>query len=105
MSIFADREKAAERKFEQEQEFAFRLRARRNKLVGLWAAAKMGLTGAAASRYALELVDEITQHGDAPIIKKVFADLVAHGIPATEAEITQHLAASAARARRDLGDA
>lgn len=105
MSIFADREQAAERKFEREQEFAFKLRARRNKLLGLWAAAKMGLTGDAASRYALELVDEITQHGDAPIIKKVFADLVACGIRTTEAEITQHLAIFAARARRGLGGA
>jgi len=47
MPMFEDREKVAEREFEQERESAFKLRARRNKLLGMWAAGRMGLVGAA----------------------------------------------------------
>jgi hypothetical protein len=103
MSIFDDREKAAERNFAREQEVAFRIIARRNKLLGLWAAGKMGLEGDAATRYALDVVDaEITEHGDAGLIKKVHGDLVARGLSVTEAEIGQHLAVFGARARAQI---
>jgi hypothetical protein len=100
MSMFPDREKAAERKFERDQEAAFKMRARRYRQLGLWAAAKMGLTGDAAARYAREMLDaEITQHGDAPIIKKIHDDLIVHGVVIGEAEIAQELAAMASTAR------
>jgi hypothetical protein len=103
MPIFDEREKAAERTFVQEQAVAFRIIARRNKLLGLWAAGKMGLEGDAAARYALGVVDaEITEHGDAGLIKKVYSDLIARGVWATEAEIAQHLAVFAARARTQI---
>lgn len=100
MSMFPDREKAAERKFEQDQEAAFKMRAKRYRQLGLWAAAKMGLTGDAAARYAREMLDaEITQHGDAPIIRKVHEDLLVHGMVIGEAEIARELAVITARAR------
>jgi hypothetical protein len=103
MSIFDDREKAAEWNFVRELELAFRIMARRNKLLGLWAAGKMGLEGDAAARYALDVVDaEITEHGDAGLIKKVCGDLIARGLPVTAAEIGQHLAVFGARARAQI---
>ena len=103
MSMFDDREKAAERTFAREQEVAFRIIARRNRLLGLWAAEKMGLGGDAAARYALGVVDaEITEHGDTGLIKKVCRDLAAHGLPGTEAEIGQQLARLGAKARAQI---
>ncbi len=103
MSMFDDREKAAERNFAREQEVAFRITARRNKLLGLWAAGKMGLEGDAAARYALDVVDaEITEHGDAGLVKKVCGDLVVRGLSVTEAEVGQHLAVFGARARAQI---
>ncbi|MGH7090354.1 MAG: ATPase inhibitor subunit zeta, partial [Stellaceae bacterium] len=51
---FDDREKAFERKFERDQELAFKVRARRRRLLGLWAARQLGLSGAAAQSYADE---------------------------------------------------
>src|ERR1700747_102732 len=103
MSLFDDREKAAGRKFEWEQEMAFRITARRNKLLGLWAAGHMGLIGDAAARYALELVGaEITEHGDNPVIRKVCEDMIARGFPMTEAEVRNHLAAFGAKARAQI---
>lgn len=103
MSIFDEREKAAERDFMREQEVAFRITARRNRLLGLWAAGKMGLEGDAAARYALGVVDaEITEHGDPGLIRKVCGDLIARGLPVTEAEVGRHLAVFGARARAQI---
>lgn len=103
MPMFEDREKAAERKFEREQEFAFRVRARRNKLLGLWAAGHMGLTAEAAQRYAQAVVDaEINGHDDAAVINKVNADLIAGGTPVPCEHVAQQLAELAAVARRQL---
>lgn len=103
MSIFQEREKAAEQRFEHDQELAFKMVARRNKLLGRWAAAQLGLAGDRAERYALEIVDtEVTGHGDAAIIARISADFVANGFPMTQAEIRRHLDLFAARARREL---
>jgi hypothetical protein len=103
MSIFDEREKAAERNFVREQEVAFRILARRNKLMGLWAAGRMGLEGDAAARYALEVVDaEITEHGDAGLIKKIYGDLISRGLLVTETEIGDRLVMFGARARAQI---
>lgn len=103
MSIFEDREKAAERKFEQEQELSFRVVARRNRLLGLWAAARIGLVGDAAERYAVDLVQqEVTEHGDRAVVERIHADLVTAGAPASIEEIGVQLRHFAARARAQL---
>jgi hypothetical protein len=103
MPLFEDREKAAERQFVREQELAFRITARRNKLLGLWAAGKMGLVGDAAATYALSVVDaEVTEPGDLALARKVCGDLVARGLPATETEVGRHLAMFAAAARAQI---
>jgi hypothetical protein len=100
MAIFEDREKAAERQYVQETELAFKIRAHRNRLLGLWAAGRMGLTGDAASRYAMSLVEAaVGEHDDQVIIKRICDDLVVSGVPAIEQEVREHLQAFAVKAR------
>ena len=76
MTTFDDREKAAERKYVQEEEQAFKITARRNKLLGLWAAEKLGKRGADAEAYAREIIMmslEGNRHGR--MIEKLISDL------------------------------
>ena len=76
MSGFDEREKSFEAKFKQDQELQFKVKARRNKLLGLWAAGKLGLSGAAADAYAKEVVRaDFEAPGDDDVLKKVFGDL------------------------------
>ena len=101
--MFPDREKVAERKFEREQELAFQINARRNRLIGLWAAGQMGLTGEAASNYAMALVKaEVNTHGEGQIIERVCQDLVARGYIMSEMEVRRRLTSFAAMARRQI---
>jgi hypothetical protein len=103
MSILEDREKAAERLFVQENDLAFRIVAHRNNLLGRWAAGHMGLVGADAKRYAMSIVDaQVIAPGDAAIIKKVCADLVAHGVVTSEKDIRRQLQEFARKAYLDL---
>jgi hypothetical protein len=108
MPMFEDREKVAEREFEQEREFAFKVRGRRNKLLGMWAAGHMGLVGAAAERYARTVVDrEIVGHDDESVIAKIRRDLVASGSPMADEDIRAQMATLERRAhaqqRRQTG--
>jgi hypothetical protein len=80
MTTFDDREKAFERKFAQDEELRFRATARRNKLFGLWAAEKLGLSGSEAEDYAKSVVKaDFAQPGDDDVLGKVRADLEAKG--------------------------
>ncbi len=103
MPMFEDREKVAEREFEQQQEFAFKARALRNKLLGLWAARHMGLVGAAAERYARTVIDqEVVGHDDESVIGKVKRDLMAGGSPIADADVRKQLPILETRARAQL---
>jgi len=76
MTTFDDRENAFEAKFAHDSEMQFRAEARRNKLVGLWAAGLMGKSDDAAAAYALEVVSsDFEEAGDEDVIRKVVADL------------------------------
>ena len=76
MTSFDDRENAFESKFAHDSEMQFRAEARRNKLVGLWAAGLMGKTDDAAAAYALEVVSaDFEEAGDEDVVRKVVADL------------------------------
>ncbi|MES2539730.1 MAG: DUF1476 domain-containing protein [Pseudomonadota bacterium] len=76
MTSFDDRENAFESKFAHDSEMQFRAEARRNKLVGLWAAGLMGKTEDAAAAYALEVVSaDFEEAGDEDVVRKVVADL------------------------------
>ena len=80
MAGFNDREKGFEAKFRQDQELRFKVTARRNKLLGLWAAGERDLTGADADAYAREVVKaDFEEPGDDDVLRKVLGDLTAKG--------------------------
>ena len=70
MAAFDEREKDFEARYRHDQELQFKVKARRNKLLGLWAAARMGLTGDAAEAYAKEVVDAEFEGGERHVSKK-----------------------------------
>jgi len=81
MSSFDDREKAFESKFAHDEALRFRILARRGKLIGLWAAEKLGKTGDTAEEYAKSvLLSDLEVPGDADIIAKLLADLKPLGV-------------------------
>ncbi|MDP1965716.1 MAG: DUF1476 domain-containing protein [Reyranella sp.] len=85
MTTFNDREKSFEKKFEKDQELQFKVNARRNKLLGLWAAGLMGKSDADAEAYAKEVVvADFETPGDSDVIAKLVKDLAAAGKPTEE---------------------
>ena len=90
MSTFDDRENAFENKFAHDAEMQFKAEARRNKLLGLWAADLLGKSGDDAAAYAKEVVKaDFEEAGDEDVYRKVAGDL---GSKATEAEIRAKMA-------------
>lgn len=76
MTTFDDREHAFENKFAHDEDLRFKAEARRNKLLGLWAAGLLGKTGDAATGYAAEVVKaDFAEAGDEDVFRKVAADL------------------------------
>ncbi|HZQ02142.1 MAG TPA: DUF1476 domain-containing protein [Reyranella sp.] len=85
MTSFNEREKAFENKFEHEMELQFKARARKNKMLGLWAAGLMGKTGAAAENYARDIVmADFEAPGDHDVVHTLMRDLTAAGKPTEE---------------------
>lgn len=81
MAMFDDREKAFEAKFAHDDEMRFRILARRGKLIGLWAAEKLGKDGEAAEAHAKQvLLSDLEIPGDADIVAKLLADLAPLGV-------------------------
>jgi hypothetical protein len=81
MTTFDTREEGFEKKFAHDEELRFKANARRNKLLGLWAAEKLGISGDAANAYAKEVVmADFEEAGDDDVFKKVRKDLDAKGI-------------------------
>ena len=77
---FEDRKTAAEAKFKHDEEFKFKVTARRNKLLGLWAAGLMNIEGADADAYAKQVVvSDFEEPGDDDVLRKVLGDLQAKG--------------------------
>jgi hypothetical protein len=88
MTTFDKREEGFEKKFAMDEEQKFRAEARRNKLLGLWAAEKLGISGDAANAYAKEVVtSDFEQAGDGDVVQKVMGDLGAKGAAITEREL------------------
>jgi hypothetical protein len=102
MPTFDDREKEFEARFKHDQELQFKVKARRNRLLGLWAAARMGLEGAAAEAYAKEVVDAEFSGGDRSVVDKLCADLAAKGQGTTPAQVQFELDHLAERAKQQL---
>jgi len=88
MPSFEDREKEFEARFKHDQDLRFKVTARRNRLAGLWAAEKMGLSGEAAETYAKSIVAaEFDKGGDSHVVEKLVADLTAKGQSITAAQV------------------
>ena len=93
MANFKDREEGFEKKFAHDEELRFKATARRNKLLGLWAAEKMGLTGKTAEAYALEGVKaDFKEAGDEDVFQKVRGDFDAKGIEQSDHQIRRTMA-------------
>ncbi|HZV17222.1 MAG TPA: DUF1476 domain-containing protein [Sphingobium sp.] len=103
MSSFEDREKAFENKYARDQELAFRVTARRNRLLGEWAAGLMGLTREETEAYAKSVVQaDFEEAGDEDVIRKVLGDLVSAGVDADDQKVRAALSDRAAEARRQF---
>ena len=88
MSTFDKREEGFEKKFALDADQKFKAEARRNKLLGLWAAEKLGHAGDAAAAYAKEVVAaDFEESGDGDVVRKVLGDLTAKGVAVTEPEL------------------
>lgn len=88
MSEMSDRQKGFENKFAHDEELRFKATARRNKLLGLWVAEKLGKSGAEADAYAREVVAaDFEEVGDDDVLRKVKNDLEAGGVVQSEHQI------------------
>lgn len=103
MTDFKDRERAEEAKFAFDEENAFKVSARRNRLLGHWAAEKMSLTAEEADAYAKAVVQaDFEEAGDEDVIRKLLGDLTAAGVDMDEAGIRAALEEKSVEARRQL---
>ncbi len=88
MTTFDKREDAFEKQFVHDEEIKFKAEARRNKMLGLWVAEKLGLSGDAAADYSRALVTtEIDAASDEGVVRKIMSDLAAKGVSLSEDEL------------------
>ncbi|MBU6268678.1 MAG: DUF1476 family protein [Sphingomonadales bacterium] len=103
MTTFNDRERAEEAHFAHDQEMLFRIQARRNKLLGFWAAERMGLSPAETESYAKGVVQaEFEEAGDEDVVRKLMGDLISAGVDASEADVRDAMKQKEIEARRML---
>ncbi len=103
MSTFDERERAFEAKYTRDEDLAFRIAARRNKLLGRWAAAQMGLTPEETDAYATAVVQaDFEEAGDEDVIRKLLGDMTAASVPIDDATIRAMVAEKTVEARRQL---
>jgi len=92
MPTFNDREKAEEAKYAHDQELEFKVNARRNKLLGLWAAGLMGMSGETAEAYAREIVlVDFEEPGEEDVYRRLAADLAAKMVNISEDRIRREM--------------
>jgi len=103
MTTFDERENAYEAKFAHDEELRFKAKARRDKALGAWAAAELGLSGAAAEDYTKDVVRSDFAHpGDAGLIGKILGDFEAKGVGLDELAIKKKLIELMAQAVADI---
>ena len=103
MTTFDDRERAYEAKFALDQEQEFKAVARRNKLLGLWAAEKMGLSPESAEEYAKAVVRaDFEQPGEEDVFRKVAGDFKGSGLTVSEGELRSKMDELASIAREQI---
>jgi len=107
VTMFKDRKDGFEKKFAYDEELRFKVTARRNKLLGIWAAERLGRTGVEAEDYAKTVIEaDLVEPGEEDVIRKVRVDLEALGVPDAEAEVRRamdHLMARAVAEIRPAG--
>jgi len=93
MTTFEERQKGFERKFALDEELKFKATARRNRLLGLWAAGEMGIAGDAAQAYAREVVKaDLAEPGEEDVFRKIRADFDAKGVNQADHQIRRMMA-------------
>lgn len=103
MTTFDDRERAFETKYARDEEVAFRIVARRNRLLGQWAATQMKLTKEESDAYATAVVQvDFEEAGDEDVIRKLVSDLTAAGVEIDEPAIRRAIEEKTVEARRQL---
>ena len=106
MTTFDDRERAFENMYARDQEMQFKILARRNRLLGHWAANLMGLTEVEAESYAKDVVRaDFEEAGDEDVIRKVLGDLTSAGVDIDEGRIREALEHKTVEARRQMIEA
>ena len=103
MTTFDDRERAFESKYARDEEMQFRIIARRNRLLGEWAARLMGLSDAEAESYAKDVIRaDFEEAGDDDVVRKLLGDLTSAGVDADEAKIREAVGHKLVEARRQI---
>ncbi|HEY7959232.1 MAG TPA: DUF1476 domain-containing protein, partial [Sphingomicrobium sp.] len=103
MTQFDDRERAFESKFAHDEEMKFRITARRNRLLGQWAARQMGLSEAEADAYSKDVVrSDFEEAGEHDVILKVLGDLTSAGVDCNEDKVREALRNKEIEARRQI---
>ena len=103
MKSFEERERGEENQFAREEEMAFRIQARRNRLLGQWAAERMGLSAVETEAYAKSIVQaDFEETSDEDVVRKLLGDLISADVDIEEADIRAALEAKAIEARRML---
>ena len=106
MTTFDERERAFETRYARDQELQFKITARRNRLLGEWAARLMGLTEAEADAYAKEVVRaDFEEAGDEDVIRKLIGDLTSAGVDTDETKVREALEHKSVEARRQFIEA
>jgi hypothetical protein len=103
MTTFDKREEGFEKKFAHDEELRFKATARRNKLLGLWIAQKLGMSGADADAYAKEVVQaDFEEAGEDDVFRKVRKDLDAKGVATSDQEIKSQMIELMAQAVKQI---
>jgi hypothetical protein len=103
MTTFDDRQRGEEAKFAHDQDMQFRIQARRNRLLGEWAAGRMGLSQVETEAYAKSVVQaDFEEAGDEDVIRKLLGDLTSAGVDTSDAEVRAALDEKSIEARRAL---
>ena len=103
MSTFDQRKDAFENKFAHDEELRFKATARRNKLLGLWAAEKLGKSGTDADAYAKSVVvADFEEAGDEDVVRKVKGDFTAGGVTVSDDEVRRVMSELLIRAAEEI---
>jgi hypothetical protein len=103
MTTFDEREKAFEKKFAIDEELRFKATVRRNKLLALWAAGKMGMNAAEAEDYARDIIKSgVEAHGEDALTRKIMADFAAKNVAQSEHQVQRVVGEMLALARKQI---